>query len=99
MKNLVFFLPAILMQFVFAPQKGEIKKNTAEVEQVEGLYVFYRTSPNTDYQNLENHKIGLMRGDKPRLLFDKTGGKTVEKYLSTNDITIFHDMGKCDAIL
>ncbi len=99
MKSLLIYLPAIPALFVVAQNMGNIRKKLAEVEQVEGLYVFYRTGPNTDYQNLENHKIGLMSGDKPRLLFDKPAGKTVEKYLSANDITIFHDMGKCDVIL
>lgn len=99
MKSLLIYLPAISALFVVAQNMGNIKKNTAEVEQVEGLFVFYRTSPNTDYQNLKNHKIRLMNGDKPSLLFDKPAGKTREKCLSANDMIIFHDKGKCDAIL
>lgn len=92
MKSVLIYLPAIPALFVVAQNMGNIKKNTAEVEQVEGLFVFYRTGPNTDYQNLENHKIGLMRDDKPSLLFDKPTTRTREKCLSENGMIIFNDM-------
>ncbi|MFN4854538.1 MAG: hypothetical protein ACK5JC_08990 [Bacteroidota bacterium] len=99
MKNLIFYLLVFVSPFGFAQNTGEIKKSTAEVEQVEGMFVFYRSKPLTEYQYLGTYKIALIWDDKPRLLFDKLVRKTKEKFPTANGMIIDNNMAKCDAIL
>ena len=76
----------------------DVRKSTAEVEQEEGMYVFYRSKPVAEYEYLGTYKIGLVWDDKPKLLFNKLIRKTKEKYPDVNGIIIDNEMGKCDAI-
>lgn len=76
----------------------ELKKFTAEVEQEEGVYVFYRSKPIAEFEYLGTYKIGMVWDDKPRLLFNKLIKKTKEKFPNADGVIIDNDMGKCDAI-
>ena len=76
----------------------EINRSTAEVEQEEGVYVFYRSKPVSDYEYLGTYKIGLIWDDKPKLLFNKLVRKTKDKFPNADGIIIDNEMGKCDAI-
>lgn len=75
-----------------------VKDSTAEVEQEEGVFVFYRSKPVAPYEYIGTYKIGLVWDDKPRLLFNKLIRKTKEKFPNAEGIIIDNDMGKCDAI-
>ena len=74
------------------------KNSTAEVEQIEGLYVFYRSKPVMGYQYLGTYKIVLIWENNPKLLFNKLVRKTQKKYPDADGIIIDDDMGKCDVI-
>jgi hypothetical protein len=77
----------------------EAIKSTAEVEQEEGLYVFYRSKPVREYTYLGTYKIGAIWDDNPRLLFNKLVKKTREKFPDAEAVIIDNEMGKCDAIV
>ena len=82
----------------FTAANYEPKKATGEVEQEEGVFVFYRSRPVSEYEYLGTYKIGLIWDDKPKLLFSKLIRKTKEKYPNADGIIIDNEMGKCDAI-
>jgi hypothetical protein len=82
----------------FTVANYEPKSSTAEVEQEEGMFVFYRSKPVSEYEYLGTYKIGLVWDDKPKLLFNKLIRKTKEKYPNANGVIIDNEMGKCDAI-
>jgi len=65
---------------------------------VEGIYIFYRCKPVTEYEYIGTYKIKLIWDDKPTLLFDKLIKKTKEKYPNVQAIIIDNGMGQCDAI-
>jgi hypothetical protein len=88
----------LIASFAFKTGVYEIKKSSAEVEQEEGVYVFYRAKPVAEYEYLGTYKIGMVWDDKPRLLFNKLVRKTKEKFPNADGIIIDNDMGKCDAI-
>jgi hypothetical protein len=91
---------ALLFVFLIAFKSGvyEVSKSTADVEQEEGVYVFYRSKPVANYEYVGTYKIGMVWDDKPSLLFNKLVRKTKEKFPSADGIIIANDMGKCDAI-
>jgi hypothetical protein len=93
----IFF--GLIFTIIFAFSVAyEPKKATAEVEQEEGLYIFYRSKPVMDYEYIGTYKIGLIWDDKPKLLFKKLVKKTKEKFPNAEAIIIDNDMEKCDAI-
>ena len=61
-----------------------VKDSTSEVEQEEGVFVFYRSKPVAPYEYIGTYKIGLVWDDKPRLLFNKLIKRF---YLITNDLS------------
>jgi hypothetical protein len=89
---------SLLVIFAFKSDVFEIRKSSADVEQEEGVYVFYRAKPISEYEYLGTYKIGMVWDDKPRLLFNKLVRKTKEKFPNAEGIIIDNDMGKCDAI-
>ncbi len=88
----------LLAALAFKTGVFEIRKSSADVEQEEGVYVFYRAKPVSEYEYLGTYKIGMVWDDKPRLLFNKLVRKTKEKFPNADGIIIDNDMGKCDAI-
>lgn len=88
----------LIVAFAFKTGVYEVRKSSAEVEQEEGVYVFYRAKPVAEYEYLGTYKIGMVWDDKPRLLFSKLVRKTREKFPNADGIIIDNDMGKCDAI-
>jgi len=89
---------ALTVMLAFTSAVYDVRKSTAEVEQEEGMYVFYRSKPVAEYEYLGTYKIGLVWDDKPKLLFNKLIRKTKDKYPDANGIIIDNEMGKCDAI-
>ncbi len=88
----------LVAAFAFKTGVYEVRKSSAEVEQEEGVYVFYRAKPVAEFEYLGTYKIGMVWDDKPRLLFNKLVRKTKEKFPNADGIIIDNDMGKCDAI-
>lgn len=98
MKKLMLFALSILIIGSGFKIAYEAKKSTGEVEQEEGMYVFYRSKPVSEYEYIGTYKIGMIWDDKPRLLFSKLIRKTKDKFPNADGIIIDNDMGKCDAI-
>jgi hypothetical protein len=98
-KITIFLLGALTVGLLaFKVATYETKKSTAEVEQEEGMYVFYRSKPVTEYEYLGTYKIGMVWDDKPKLLFNKLIKKTKDKYPNADGVIIDNEMEKCDAI-
>ena len=89
---------SLIALVAFTSANYETKKSSAEVEQEEGMYVFYRSKPVLEYEYLGTYKIGMVWDDKPKLLFNKLIRKTKDKYPNADGVIIDNEMGKCDAI-
>lgn len=97
MRKTIFFI-AVLALMSFTAIDYVIKNNTAEVEQEEGMYIYYRSKPVKEYEYLGSYKVGVIMDNSPKLLFNKLVRKTKEKYPDANGIIINNEMDKCDAI-
>ena len=76
----------------------EVKLATGEVEQVEGIYIFYRCKPVKEYEYIGTYKIKLTWTGQPEEMFNKLVKKSKEKYPNLQAIVIDDNMEKCDAI-
>lgn len=98
-KLLLTFIAGVAMMSLFSfKMTFDAKKNTAEVDQEEGVYIFYHAKPVMEYEYIGTYKVGMVWDDKPRLLFAKLVKKTKEKFPNCDGIIIDNEMGKCDAI-
>lgn len=93
-----FLILAVIALFGFTAVEYSLKNSTAEVEQEEGMYIYYRSKPVKEYEYLGTYKVGVVWDDKPKLLFNKLVRKTKEKYPEATGIIINNEMDKCDAI-
>lgn len=98
MKKTMITIASLLLLTAFTAIGYELKNSTAEVEQEEGMYVFYRSKPVKEYTYIGTYKIGLIWDNNPRLLFKKLIRKTKDKYPGADAIIIDNDMEKCDAV-
>lgn len=100
MKKSTFFLLGAMTVCLFAFKSATYtpKASTAEVEQEEGMYIFYRSKPVKEYEYLGTYKIGMVWDDKPKLLFNKLIRKTRDKYPDADAVIIDNELEKCDAI-
>jgi hypothetical protein len=96
-KSVIIIIVLLASIWAFKPIY-ELNKATAEVSQEEGLYIFYRSKPISEYDYLGTYKIGLIWDDKPSLLFSKLVRKVKKEYPQAQAIIIDNNMGKCDAI-
>ena len=92
--KLVIMVAVLLLSFSAFKPLYELNKATAEVSQEEGLYVFYRSKPVSDYEYLGTYKIGLIWDDKPSLLFAKLVRKVKKEYPQAQAIIIDNNMNK-----
>jgi len=98
-KNVLILVAGIIMSLLFSFKLVyDSKKSTAEVEQEEGMFVFYKSKPVSEYEYIGTYKVKLILDNNPTLLFNKLIRKTKEKYPNATGIIIDNDMGKCDAI-
>jgi hypothetical protein len=88
----------LIALLAFTASNYEAKNASAEVQQEEGMYIFYRSKPVMEFEYLGTYKIGMVWDDKPKLLFNKLIRKTKEKFPNADGIIIDNEMGKCDAI-
>lgn len=97
MRKIIFilFFSALLLS---ATQPELQKNNISEVDQIEGIYIFYHSKPLAKYEYLGTYKIGVIWDDKPKLLLPKLIHKTKEKYPAVQGIIIGEDMEQCDAV-
>lgn len=71
---------------------------TAEVEKVEGIYIFYRSEPVKEYEYIGTHKVKLSWTGQPDEMFGLLVKKSKKKFPELQAIIISDDMEKCDAI-
>ena len=77
----------------------QIEKNSATVEQVNGLYVFYRAKPLAEYETLGSVKPGLTKTNKPGELTDALIKKARKEFPSGDALLIGDaDMGRAEVI-
>lgn len=96
-------ITAVLTIVIFSGFKiaEEFKINHAEVEQVQGIYVFYRSKPVRQYDYLGTVKTPfIIKNDKGSYLVDLMVKRAKEKHASCNAI-IFksEDLNEVDAVI
>lgn len=95
----IFVLATIILLSAFTYQ--ELKLGSAEVDQVQGIYVFYRSKPAKAYDYLGTVKSpGIIKTWKGSYLVDLMVKRAKEKHPTCNGI-IFkdEDMTEVDAVL
>lgn len=98
MKNALLFSVAILLLLSARIPTYDAKNSTAEVEKVEGIYIFYRSKPVNEYEYLGTHKIKISWTGQPDELFDTLVKKAKKKYPNLEAIIVADDLEQCDAI-
>jgi len=103
MKRTLKFLAigvAVLSLTAFAIKEYTVKKSTAEVEQVQGIYIFVSSKPQYEYEYMGTVKAGgvVMSKDYEDLM-PKMVKKAIKEYPKA-DAVIFKDgrIYECDAI-
>jgi len=99
MKKVFITLAAAVLLLSSFKVAYDIKTNTAEVETVQGLHIFYRSKPVSEYTYLGNYEVKLIWDSKPDLLFDKIIRKVKEKYPSANAVIIADNIESAQAII
>ena len=90
---------SILTLFAFtAMTVYEIKNSTAEVEQVQGLYIFYKSKPLTEYDYLGTVKPPAVVPAKPGNLLNAMIKRTKKQYPNADAIILDDNMYHPDAI-
>ena len=81
-KTLIAFLLGISITglIAFTAVKYEAKKSTAEVEQMQGLYVFIHSKPVMEYEYLGSFTPSLVPSSKARSIINYVIKKGKEKY-------------------
>ena len=70
----------------------------ANVDQVQGIYLFYHSKPVDDFEYMGTYKIGMTISGQPDELFNKMLKKVKNQYPDAQAIIIAEDMSKCDVI-
>lgn len=93
---------ALTLSFAFVAANYEFNKSTAEVDQVEGVYIFINAKPVNEYKYLGTSKSFMTLGSGQfQDVRDKLIRKVKKKYPEADGIIFsFYDGGtdKCDAI-
>jgi hypothetical protein len=97
---LVFTLGiAITALFGFIMIKYEPNKKTAEVEQIQGLYVFIHSKPVMEYDYLGSFTPGLVPSKNAQSIINHMIKKSKEKYPNADAIIFTDDeLGKADLV-
>jgi len=85
--------------FAFTVANYEPKKSTAEVEQVQGMYVFIHSKPILEYEYLGSFTPGMVPTKNAKGIVNHMIKKGKEKF-PTADAIIFTDdeLGKADLV-
>lgn len=101
MKNLFLICAVSLAAFSFK-YAYDVRSNTAEVEQMDGLYIFVDSKPVKEYDYLGTEKVGVSMGSgQYRDVRDKLIKKIKKEYPQAQGILIHFAEGgadKADAI-
>lgn len=91
---------ALMLSLAFRTVNYEPKASTAEVEQMEGLYIFTDSKPVKDFEYLGSEKVTLMLGTPSyKDIRDKLIKKVKKEYPGANAIVLhFGTTDKADAI-
>lgn len=95
---------ALMSTLAFRTLNYEIKSSSAEVEQMQGLYIFTDSKPVKEFEYLGTEKVGMMLGSPQYAeIRDKLIKKVKKEYPKANGV-VFHFGGqggadRADAIL
>lgn len=76
----------------------EAKKNTSEVEQMDGFYIFYNCKPVRDYERIGTYKINLCWANTPITLKAQLINKSKIRFPNGDGLIISNNMESCDII-
>lgn len=100
-KTPFIILASLILVFSGFQGAAEDKLNSAEVEQVQGLYIFYKSKPTRSYDYLGT--VGtpaIIMNYKGSTLVTLMAKRAKEKHSTCNAIIFKNeDMTECDAIL
>jgi len=92
MKNGGIFFSLLIIFFALlflnAISSGVTGKNTGNVDDVNGVLVFYRSSPVTDFETMGTVKVGLTMSNKPEELIDVLTSKLKKQFPTAEAIVI-----------
>jgi hypothetical protein len=90
---------AIALFSAFMPGTNEIRKNAADVEQKEGLYIFMLSKPQCEYEYLGSEKKVLSWSGKPEEMLNSMIRKVKKEYPKAEGLIFTNiSMDKCDVI-
>lgn len=74
-------------------------KSAAKVEQVDGLYIFYKSKPSNDFETVGNVKVGITMSGKPSEQLDGLVKRAKKNFPSGEALLIGDvDMNRADVI-
>lgn len=96
MKKILLFLSCI---FIFSAYKIISEKNSAIVEQEEGINIFIKSKPVAEYEYLGSVKKGMALSGQPEEMFNSMVKKCKKEFPSANGL-IFTSIGldKADCV-
>lgn len=101
MKNvlLAFCLSVFVLSISAFTLKEVIEKSDARVEQVDGLYIFYKSKPLSEFETLGSVKPGVTMTPKPSEVLPALVKRAKKNYPSGEALLIGDDdMSKADVI-
>ena len=102
MKNrIVAFTLGIMVSglFAFSVVSYEVRKNSAEVDLVRGLYVFIHSTPTADYEYLGSYTPFMVPSTKTKAIVDHMIKKGTKKFPEATGIIFTDDhLGRVDLI-
>ena len=102
MKKTIFaFALGILISglFAFTVANFEVKKRTAQVEQIQGLYVFIHSKPVKEYEYLGSFTPGMVPSKNARSIINHMIKKGKLKYPNADGIIFTDDeLAKADFV-
>lgn len=93
--------PTLILLFfllVFTSFQGT-NNRTANVEPINGIYIYFHSRPAEDYEYIDRYKIQVAMTGKPEELINMMLNKVRKKYPEANGIIITSDeLDQCDII-
>jgi hypothetical protein len=100
MKIILSFISGVLLisLMAFIPIKINDERGMALVEKEQGVYIYYRSKPVTEYEYLGTYKVTYIWKGDPMPLLEKLVKKIKEDYPDVEAVIVSPDMYKGDAI-
>jgi hypothetical protein len=100
-KTQFIILASLILVFSGFKPSADEKLNSAEVEQVQGIYIFYKSKPSRTYDYLGTvNTPAIIMNYKGSTLVPLMAKRAKEKHSTCNAIIFKNeDMTECDAIL